>query len=64
MRTWFARIKQFFPKEVPKPLGRWRTEEGHQLNQKIDLSNEDHCGPCGHYGLEKTKTNLSIFKKG
>ena len=25
------------------------------MNQKIDLSNEDHCGPCGHYALEKTK---------
>jgi hypothetical protein len=19
------------------------------MNQKIDLSNEDHCGPCGQY---------------
>jgi hypothetical protein len=24
-----------------------------QLNHKIDLSNEDHCGPCGHYALHK-----------
>ena len=23
------------------------------MNQKIDLSNEDHCGPCGQYALEK-----------
>jgi len=25
------------------------------MNKKIDLSNEDHCGPCGQYALEKTK---------
>jgi hypothetical protein len=23
------------------------------MNNKIDLSNEDHCGPCGQYALEK-----------
>ena len=22
-------------------------------NRKMDLSNEDHCGPCGQYALEK-----------
>lgn len=27
------------------------------MNQKIDLSNEDHCGPCGQYALEKTESN-------
>ena len=25
------------------------------MNTKIDLSNEDHCGPCGQYALEKIK---------
>ena len=36
------------------PLGRWRIENcSKQLNKKIDLSNEDHCGPCGQYALEK-----------
>ena len=47
-------IKRFMLKELPKPLGRWRVENcNQQLNQKIDLSNEDHCGPCGQYALEK-----------
>jgi len=23
------------------------------MNRKIDLSNEDHCGPCGEYILKK-----------
>jgi len=41
---------------IPSPLGRWRTEScTTQMNHKIDLSNEDHCGPCGHYALEKVK---------
>ena len=47
-------IKKFLPKELPKPVGRWRIENCNmQMNQKIDLSNEDHCGPCGQYALEK-----------
>jgi hypothetical protein len=47
-------FKRFIPKELPKPVGRWRLENcNKQMNQKIDLSNEDHCGPCGQYALEK-----------
>ena len=49
-------IRKIFPKEQIKPLGRWRIEECiHKLNYKIDLSNEDHCGPCGQYLLDKNK---------
>lgn len=45
-------------KLMPSPLGRWRRESCPiQMNHKIDLSNEDHCGPCGHYALEKVKKN-------
>jgi len=37
-----------------KPLGRWKIEDCDiKMNHKIDLSNEDHCGPCGQYALEK-----------
>ena len=25
------------------------------MNNKIDLANEDHCGPCGQYAVEKLK---------
>jgi len=47
-------IKKFFQKEASLPVGRWRTENCNtQMNRKIDLSNEDHCGPCGQYALEK-----------
>jgi hypothetical protein len=50
-------IKKFIPKNTPLPLGRWRTEQcNKKINSKIDLSNEDHCGPCGQYALEKIES--------
>ena len=49
-------FKKFISKDILKPVGRWRIENcNKQMNNKIDLSNEDHCGPCGQYALEKTK---------
>ena len=31
-------------------LGRWNIDYcNKKINRKIDLSNEDHCGPCGQY---------------
>ena len=51
-------IRRFLPKEAPKPVGRWRLENCNiTMNNKIDLSNEDHCGPCGQYALEKSVKN-------
>jgi hypothetical protein len=56
MKVIFSLIKKFISKEIVKPVGRWRIENCNvQLNKKIDLSNEDHCGPCGQYALEKIK---------
>ena len=56
-------IKKIFPKELPKPVGRWRIEHSNkQMNSKIDLSNEDHCGPCGQYALEKIELKHSDQK--
>jgi hypothetical protein len=56
MKNIMTILKSFLPKELPKPVGRWRTEQCHkQLNRKIELSNEDHCGPCSEYVLKKTK---------
>jgi hypothetical protein len=57
-------IKKIFPKELPKPVGRWRIEHSNkQMNSKIDLSNEDHCGPCGQYMLTKIESKKHEFKK-
>lgn len=48
-------LKRFLPKELPKPVGRWSIENCNlKTNQRVDLSNEDHCGPCGQYALKKT----------
>jgi hypothetical protein len=48
------KIKQ---KEIQRPLGRWTIEKCNtKTRNKIDLSNEDHCGPCGQYALEKVKS--------
>ena len=47
-------IKKLLPKELPKPVGRWNIDYCNiKTNQKVDLSNEDHCGPCGQYALQK-----------
>ena len=59
-------IKKLLSKDSPKPIGRWRIEHcNKKINSKIDLSNEDHCGPCGQYALqkiefEKNKKNIYI----
>ena len=56
-------LKKFIPKEVPKPVGRWRMEDCNiKMNKKIDLSNEDHCGPCGQYILEKCQQEIITSK--
>ena len=54
-------IKNIFIKNClkPLPLGRWKIETCNiKLNNKIDLSNVDHCGPCGEYVINKNPTNL------
>lgn len=40
------------PTTTIRPLGRWNIESCQtRTDKKIDLSNEDHCGPCGEYRL-------------
>lgn len=49
-------ILKFVSKEKPKPksLGRWNIDYCNtKINRKIDLANEDHCGPCGKYVIEE-----------
>ena len=47
-------IKKYFYKEPLKPLGRWNIDYcNNKMNKKVDLSNEDHCGPCGQYIIDK-----------
>jgi hypothetical protein len=54
------RIKIIIPKELPKRLGRWNIDYcNKKIDQKIDLSNEDHCGPCGQYIISKSTKTLN-----
>jgi hypothetical protein len=64
MKVIISFINKFFLKEIVKPVGRWRIENCNvQLNKKIDLSNEDHCGPCGQYALNKIELNNVIKER-
>ena len=63
-------LNKIMPKESPIILGRWRIEKcNNKISNKIDLSNEDHCGPCGQYNLNKialtnnNNTNAHLEKK-
>ena len=40
------------------PLGRWGISKNEKArNLTIDYSNEDHCGSCNYYILDKMDTN-------
>lgn len=55
MKYFYNMIQQFMKKDV-KILGRWKIDYcDKKVNTKIDLANEDHCGPCGEYILDKNK---------
>ncbi len=46
-------IRNLIKKDIVPPLGRWNLDYcSKKINKKIDLSNEDHCGPCGMYNAE------------
>ena len=56
-------MRKMIPKNLPKHLGRWKIENcNKKVNEKIDLSNEDHCGPCGQYALKKIDSNNYLKK--
>ena len=49
-------IRNSFLPETRISLGRWNTAyTSSTINTKVDMSNEDHCGPCGQYRMEKSK---------
>jgi len=51
--------KQILREHKPPPLGRWHMEEcPTKMQQKIDLANEDHCGPCGQYAMEQLEKKV------
>ena len=47
-------LKPFQFQETKRVLGRWSVINSEkQISYKVDLSNEDHCGTCANYILEK-----------
>jgi len=56
-------FKDFFNKKKHLQLGRWNLDYcNKKINRKIDLSNEDHCGPCGNYIIKSQKDNKNLDK--
>lgn len=51
-KTVFKNIKLFEKHQNPA-LGRWNLTYDKRVNNKVDLANEDHCGPCGEYYKQK-----------
>jgi len=52
--NFIRKMMQTFVRPEKKVLGRWTIEQcDRKLNAKIDLSNEDHCGPCGQYAISQ-----------
>lgn len=48
-------VKKIF-KDETKVLGRWNIDYcATSIKTKVDLANEDHCGPCGEYILDVKK---------
>ena len=43
-------LRRFAQTDSKILLGRWGLNDcNKRINKKVDLSNEDHCGPCGQY---------------
>jgi hypothetical protein len=63
--TLFAKfIERVLPRNIPTPVGRWRVEHCEAvLGKRVDMSNEDHCGPCGQYAIDKLLDKKKNTKK-
>ena len=40
------------------PLGRWNLENHTQTKLKINYANEDHCGSCAEYIVQKQQLQV------
>jgi hypothetical protein len=57
-------IKIILDKDTIKPLGRWNINYCNKItDSKIDLANEDNCGPCGQYSILKFNDNKETIYK-
>jgi len=53
--AYITKLKNLFAlKNQPVLLGRWNVVYCEkQINKKLDLSNEDHCGSCNQYNQKE-----------
>ncbi len=61
IKTIMVQLNKSTPINIP--LGRWNIDYcSKKTDTKIDLANEDHCGPCGQYNKDilKVKHTKSI----
>lgn len=57
-------LRNLFSRDQNKiALGRWSLVQDDKLHRRSDLSNEDHCGPCGEYVLQKRRDHDEGFGK-
>ena len=53
-----------FARDQAKPLGRWNIDYcNKKIDKKVDLSNVDHCGPCGTEHIEKKPPKIIFTDK-
>lgn len=52
IRAIVSSVKNYFY-DRPKVMGRWTIVYcPDAIKTKVDRTNEDHCGPCGQYGIQ------------
>jgi hypothetical protein len=58
MTSFVSFVKNIVHPSTKKTLGRWTMDPCIiKTHQKVDLANEDHCGPCGSKEFPKYHTN-------
>ena len=63
MKRFQTLLSRFIKTEKPI-LGRWHLEScDKRMGTKVQLSNEDHCGPCGQYILNKPLKVIEAYIK-
>lgn len=45
-------------KQVKTPLGRWNLDNHTHTTLKINYANEDHCGSCAEYMVQKQQLQI------
>ena len=61
MKIFIEILKNIVMKDTLKPLGRWNIDYCvKKLDEKVKLTNEDHCGTCGDTKKEEKKDKKII----